>query len=129
MSLYLAIFRSDDDDTEIDGFELGGYDDFAAFREAVHRHLEDGEWGCRYPILMNHEDARGVWTADEASALEGELLDIREAFRQLQAPDADGQTTISLHESFVDVDGAPLLDRLIDLARLSRSEIAPIWFQ
>jgi hypothetical protein len=128
MGLYLAVFASTDDDTELDGVEVGGYDDFAAFRDAVHEHLEDGEWGCRYPILMNHEDARGTWSAEDAPGLQRELVAIRDEFRRLPPPGSD-DTPASLSEAFVDVDGEPLLDRLIALAQLSESAGAPIWFQ
>ncbi len=139
MGLYLAIFASDADD-EIDGVEVGAYDDFHTFRVAVHERLESGDWGSRYPTLMNHDDAGGIWTPDEAHTLARELDEIRQAFRSLPAVDfADGwqhevassrnPLPASLHESFFDVDGEPLLDRLIDLAQLADRIKQPIWFQ
>lgn len=139
MGLYLAIFANDADE-EIDGVEVGGYDDFHAFRTTVHEHLEPGAWGSHYPNLMNHEDARGTWTPDQASALKRELVEIRKEFRGLPAREvADGwQREVaasrglrpaSLAESFFDIDGEPLLDRLIDLAGLADHKQQEIWFQ
>ena len=139
MGLYLAVFAGDDDE-ELDGVEVGGYDDFHEFRVAVHQHLEEADWGYRYPILMNHEDARGVWTAEQARGLERELVEIREAFRGLPARHVEGGWQVavataaalrpsSLHESFFDIDGEFLLDRLIALAKLSDRTSQSIWFQ
>jgi hypothetical protein len=139
VGLYLAVFASEADD-EVDGVEVGGYGDFHTFRVAVHDRLERGNWGSRYPTLMNHEDARGVWTPEEARSLARELDEIRQAFRSLPAVDfADGwQREVassrklrpaSLHESFFDIDGEPLLDRLVDLAKLADRTQQPIWFQ
>jgi hypothetical protein len=139
MGLYLAVFGGDSDD-EIDGLEVGGYDDFHSFRTAIHARLEPGGWGSRYPILMNHEDASGIWAPEDAARLEGELLEIRDAFRRLPAAAApDGWQRdvaaslrlepVTLHESFYDIDGRPLLDRLIELAQLAQRVRQPIWFQ
>lgn len=35
MGLYLCVFVDDRTDTELDGVEVGGYDDFDALRHAV----------------------------------------------------------------------------------------------
>jgi hypothetical protein len=45
MSLYLCVF---DDDTEIDGIDVGSYSDFKDFRNCVTVELENGEIGFRY---------------------------------------------------------------------------------
>jgi hypothetical protein len=140
MGLYLAVFAGDDEDEELDGVEVGGYDDFHAFRSAVQAHLEPSGWGSRFPTLMNHPDAAGVWTPADAVRLERELVEIRDAFVGLPASSASdgwqqgvaasrGLRPASLHESFYDIDGEPLLDRLIGLARLSQDRSQPIWFQ
>ena len=44
MGLYLCIFAGDDGDEELDGMEVGGYDDFGEFRDLIARLLEDGTW-------------------------------------------------------------------------------------
>lgn len=140
MGLYLCVFENDTDDVDLDGVEVGGYDDFHAFRSAVHDHLERGPWGSRFPVLMTHEDSNGIWTAAQAATLEIELASIRDDFRGLPpATIPDGwQRDIalgrdlrpaSLHESFFDIDGALLLDRLIDIARLAVRAGQPISFQ
>jgi hypothetical protein len=139
MGLYLAVFANDDDD-EIDGVEVGGYDDFHTFRSAVQAHLEPDGWGSRFPTLMNHEDSRGTWSARDAERLETEMVQIRDAFQRIAARPINGgwQAEVasslglrptSLHESFFDIDGQPLIDRLIELARVAQQHRQAIWFQ
>jgi hypothetical protein len=40
-----------------------------------------------------------------------------------------GLAPASLFESFIDVDGEPLLDRVLDVVRASRASGEAIWFQ
>ena len=115
MGLYLAVFASDATDDELDGVEVGSYDDFNRFREAVHRRFETGSWGSLFPTLLGHSDADGVWTAAEAADL---LVEVEAISR-----DVDFAT------EFVDVDGVPLVSRLADLARLSSARGQNVWFQ
>lgn len=137
MGLYLAIF---DDDHELDGVELGAYSDFSAFRNAVVANLEGGAAGTRFPTLVLHSDCDGLWTPSEATALEKELEIISARFRELppmplsadwqkQVARAFGIQTESLYDCFFDVDGEPLLERLINLAKLSQTRQLPILFQ
>ena len=140
MGLYLCVFEGEDDDVEIDGVEVGGYDDFQTFRTAVNEQLETVSWGSRFPILMNHRDSDGIWTTDEAAALELELRTIAEEMGRLPPRDLPqgwqrktaeerGLRPMSLDETFFDMDGEPLLDRLADLARVAVENRQPIWFQ
>ena len=138
MGLYLAIF---DDDEELNGVEVGSYADFGAFRDAVAQHLEDGQVGSRFPTLMLHSDCEGSWSPQEAARLHAELTEIAEAFRQLSAVpfrvdtwQAEvarllGLRPQSLYESFIDVDGEPLIERLIGLASFSLEHGKEILFQ
>jgi len=140
MGLYLALFSNGIADEEIDGVEVGGYDDFGDFRTAVHELLEPGEWGSRYPILMSHPDATGVWPAGDLRLLEAELIEIRDRFMRLpprrldqgwqrEQIDSMRMSPTSLHESFFDIDGQPLLDRLLGLLAQAQRVQQPILFQ
>jgi len=137
MSLYLAVF---DDGDELDGVEIGAYSHFGAFRDAVVNSLEGGMAGSRYPTLILHSDCDGQWTPNEAAVLEKELEIISSRFRELPpvSLNSDWQKQIaktfgirlkSLYDCFFDIDGEPLLDRLINLTKLSQSRNLPILFQ
>ena len=140
MGLYLCVFESDEEDVEIDGVEVGGYDDFQTFRLAVSEYLETGGWGSRFPVLMTHSDSNGIWTPDEAHALEIELRTIADEMHRLPAvepPQGWQQETarerqlrpVTLDQTFFDIDGEPLLDRLVGLTRAAVRAQQPIWFQ
>jgi len=47
MGLYLAVF---DGQEELDGFEIGSYNDFDQFREKIAQTLEGEERGNLYPV-------------------------------------------------------------------------------
>jgi hypothetical protein len=137
MGLYLTIFEGDD---ELDGVEVGGYGDFGALRDAVVTCLESGNAGSKYPTLILHSDCDGEWSARDAVALEQELEDISGCFRRLSpAPLGSGwQQQVAaklglrintLYDCFFDVDGEPVLERLVNLARLSQHRNLPILFQ
>jgi hypothetical protein len=137
MSLYLCIF---DDDNELDGVEVGTYYDFGAFREAVVEKLEEGRAGSKFPTLILHSDCEGQWSADECRELENELNLIAASFSKLPSPgfSSEWQKQLgdqlalrpqTLYDSFIDVDGEPLIERLIKLCKLSQKSSLPILFQ
>ena len=137
MSLYLTIFDGED---ELDGVEVGSYSDFAAFRDAVIISLERGSPGSRFPTLILHSDCDGEWSPSQAEELEKELESISNEFRQLppvplssswqkQVAKTLGLQIDDLYDSFFDVDGEPLLERLVGLTKLSRRRQLPILFQ
>jgi hypothetical protein len=137
MSPYLTIF---DGEKELDGVEVGTYADFNVFRSAVVRRLERRGAGSKFPTLIFHSDCDGQWTPQEAAVLEKELVEISARFRELPAEPlkAEWQGSIaekqqleinSLHDCFFDVDGEALLERMIDLCRLSQMRGLPILFQ
>ena len=139
MGLYLCIFAGDDGDEELDGVEVGGYDDFGEFRDLIARQLETGTWGNRFPVLMNHPDSQGEWGPAQASQLQRELTVIRAELAAIPAPAYPdgwqrrvgtqlGHQPSNYGTYFIDVDGALLLDRLIDLAELSIQTGRPITF-
>lgn len=138
MGLYLAVF---DGDEELDGVEVGSYADFGVFRDAVAAHLEGGAAGSRFPTLMLHSDCDGSWSCEESAQVQAELEQIADEFRRLsplelkpgswQAEVAKrfGIKPRNLYESFFDVDGEPLIERLLGLIQVSRGHGKPILFQ
>jgi hypothetical protein len=141
MGLYLCVFASEQQDDEIDGVEVGGYDDFSSFRTAIAESLEAGEWGSRFPTLMMHADSDGVWSVTDCRALADELRTIEveaatlpphlipEDSWQAGAAKTLGLAPTSLADSYFDVDGEPLLGRLQGLVEVAIDVNAPIWFQ
>jgi hypothetical protein len=137
MGLYLCIF---DDDDELDGVEVGAYSDFAFFRNSVTELLEKGVAGSRYPTLILHADSDGEWSPPECETLKRELEDISNRLRELPAVQfrADWQKHVGkslglnpacLYDSFIDVDGEPLLERLQRLCDAAIQGNKPILFQ
>jgi hypothetical protein len=137
MGLYLAIF---DDGSEVDGVEIGSYSDFGSFRDRIVNDLEGRRAGSRFPMLILHSDCDGQWSPMEAAALEKELDQISREFRerppvplgsewQQQAAKKFGLQINSLYDCYFDVDGEPLLERLIGLAKISQDTNLPILFQ
>ena len=137
MSLYLCMFQDDD---EVDGVALGAYSDFGNFRDTVATALEGGRVGSRFPVLMLHSDCDGEWSVDDCRKLEIELETIsaelkvqppRKLFSEWQQGVAKriGLNPTNLYDCFMDVDGEPLLERLLDLARLAQRRGLPIVFQ
>jgi hypothetical protein len=140
LGLYLCAFQDERTDDEIDGVEVGSYADFGRFRDTVASQLEGGVWGSRFPTLMQHDDSDGIWTPEEASHLESELRIIAAELVllppipfptgwQQEVSGNLGLTADSLLASFIDVDGEPLVERLMGLARAAAAAQVPIWFQ
>jgi len=137
MGLYLCVFEEDE---ELDGVDAGGYSDFNFFRSVVTNQLEGGTPGAKYPTLILHSDCDGEWSVEECRALQEELESIADVFRQLPPADFDsdwqravaqslGLQPRNLYESFIDVDGEPLVERLLGLCRLAQDRGQPIIFQ
>jgi hypothetical protein len=137
MGLYLCVFS---DDEEIEGVEVGGYDDFAVFRDAVCAELEGGKRGSRFPHLQLHSDCDGAWDVQVLPELGGELRTIRAELEvlpakpyaaewQIRAAQEHGLVPSSRLDSFIDVDGELLVDRLLLLVAAAQQTAVPIWFQ
>ena len=140
MGLYLCVFANTGDDEELEGVDVGSYEDIGRLRRTVSERLEPAGWGTRFPVLMGHSDSDGQWNADEAVRLGAELLTISAELARLPAVPlpsgwpsevarAFGISPVSLLDCFFDIDGEPLLDRLVELARGASQEDLPIWFQ
>lgn len=132
MGLYLCVF---DNDEELEGVEVGSYSDFDYFRNAV---IDRMARPC--PTLINHCDSDGEWTPQECETLRGELKAISEEFLNLPAIQLQagwqeevgallGLKPASLYESFIDVDGEPLLERLLHLCSVAIDRHCSILFQ
>ena len=139
MGLYLCIFAAGGHDEDLEGVEIGGYDDFNDFRRAIAGRLEDGRWGSRFPVLMNHRDSEGEWTPAQAAALRQELAGIRAGLAALPAPDyppgwqreaarQTGHQPATLADYYIDADGENLIDRLTALAEYATRTGLPIIF-
>lgn len=137
MGLYLAIFSGE---KEIAGLEVGSYNDFGIFRDMVTSQLEEEKGGSKFPTLINHSDCDGEWSPDESRRLEKELIEIGNSFKSLppiplesgwkqEAAKLFGINPINLYECFFDVDGEPLIERMLHLARVSIDKNLLILFQ
>jgi hypothetical protein len=137
MGQYLCVF---DDDKELDGIDVGSYADFNLLRSAVTETLEGGVAGSKYATLILHSDCDGEWGADLCADLERELRSIASAFQNMPPVEfqADWQNSVakslglrprSFYDSFIDVDGEPLLGRLLTLCQTAREHNQAILFQ
>ena len=137
MGLYLCIF---DDDEEVDGVEVGHYSDFNELRGYVTRELEGEKQGARFPTFIIHSDCDGEWTAAECEKLIVELGEIISEMKgrpprpfvsdwQTFVAKSTGLVPKSAFESFVDVDGQFVLERILSLASVAVDRGLPILFQ
>jgi hypothetical protein len=132
------VFEDDVADLEIEGVEVGTYDDFHVFREAVSK-LESGGWGSQFPVLMLHSDCDGEWPIEDLTGLSQELTEIRTAFAGQPPPDYEegwqrdiatqtGHRPTSMANFFIDVDGEALVDRLVSLVEVALRRGRPVTF-
>jgi hypothetical protein len=139
MGLYLCVFANDDDE-ELDGVEVGRYEDFYRLRQTVTELLEEGVQGSRYPTLQLHADSDGEWSPEDARRLSDELLEINARLSshpasvlpegwQRDVARTFGLSPKTLADTFFDVDGEPLLERLLGQADVSIKSGRPIAFQ
>jgi hypothetical protein len=137
MGLYLCVFDGDDD---VAGVDVGAYSDFDHFRETIANALESRRPGSRFPTLMLHSDCDGEWSVDECNKLVQELNQLSRDAAQLSpvpfrdnwqssVADREGLRPKSLLESFIDVDGECLVERLAGLCSIAIERGLPITFQ
>ena len=137
MGLYLCIFDGDED---IDGVEIGSYADYNAMRDYIVHKLEAGKAGSGFPIFVLHSDCDGEWSTDECEKLQNELFEIVANLKQRPTVEfaSDWQKNVAksiglnpqnAFESFIDVDGEFLLERLQSLAKNALKHRLPILFQ
>lgn len=122
-------------DSVIETVSTGSVDDFYYFRDSIHSALEEGEFGSKFPIFMRRFEP-DKWQVEEIGLLQRELKTIAEAFKKLPPEPLDshwksraacsGARYANLYEVFVDADGEPLLERLINLCRVAQREKKPI---
>jgi len=137
MGLYLCIFEGDE---EVDGIDVGYYADFGSLRDYVARELEHGKTGSRFPTLMLHSDCDGEWSVADCEKLRKEIAEIASALKVRPAIGfvSDWQHAVAksialnprdAFESFIDVDGEFLLERLQGLVENALRHRLPILFQ
>ncbi len=136
MGLYLCVFRGDD---EIEGVEVGSYEDFERFREAAR--ALDRRVFRRFGALRSNIKPNTAWSRREATRLARELTALGVELRKLpprpfppgswqeQIARERGLAPASLYDCFFDVDGEPLVERLLGLCRVSMETRQPILFQ
>jgi hypothetical protein len=136
MGLYLCIFDCDD---EIDGVEAGAYADFNTMRDYIVAELEAGNAGSRFPTFVLHSDCDGEWSVSECEQLQNELNEIVAALKkrppiefagwQKDVAKSLGLKPHNAFESFIDVDGEFLIERLQGLVKKAVATKLPILFQ
>jgi len=137
VGLYLCIF---DEDDEVDGVEVGSYGDYNALRDYIVREMEAGRVGFRFPTFVLHSDCDGQWSVPECEKLFGELTQIIAALKERAKIEfeADWQKAVAksvglepknAFESFIDVDGEFLLQRIQSLVNTALIRKLPILFQ
>ena len=138
MGLYLCVFDAAGD--ELEGVEVGSYEDFNFFRDAVVATVEQGKSGTVCPVLNTHSDSDGEWTGEDARHLLSELEGAAKVMSQYppvefnsewkkQVAKVVGISPKTLLDCFFDIDGEPLVERLHQLAQVSISSGQPILFQ
>jgi hypothetical protein len=140
MSLYLCVFASADSDDEVDGVDVGSYQDFHEFRHFVARHLGHGDSASRFPTLLDHPDSDTEWTPRQCVTLREELATILAELGNLPAapyPVGSWQAAVATEfdlaprsraEWFLDIDGEPLVARIDHLAALAVELGRPLTF-
>jgi len=137
MGLYLYIF---DGEEEINGVEAGSYNDYGVLLDYVALELERGKAGARFPTFVLKSDSDGEWSVADCKKLQVELDEIAVALRVRRAVaftsdwQRDVAKSIGLKpqnalESFIDVDGEFLLERLQSLVKDALARQLPILFQ
>lgn len=137
MGLYLGVF---DDGDEIDGVEVGPYADFNALRSYITGVLEQGKAGAKFPTFIIHSDCDGEWSVADCIQLTSELSAIILAMKekppepfvsdwQKYVAKSTGLSPQNAFESFIDVDGEFVLDRILYLVKVALDRKLPILFQ
>lgn len=137
MGLYLCIF---DEDEELDGVEVGPYEDFNSLRNHVVREFEGGIGGSRYPTFIIHSDCDGDWSVSECVKLGPELAEIATLMKngppvpfvsvwQAKVAKSVGLVPQNAFECFIDVDGEFVIDRIRKLVTMATDRQLPILFQ
>lgn len=130
MSLYLCVF---DGEQEMEGIEVGSYASFNSFRSYVVREIEGGTPGSSFPTLVLHSDSDGEWPLQDCVCLRSELGSIRATMvgrpPVTPADGFSGPPPENALESFRDVDGQLLVERMQTLVEVAIQRGRPILFQ
>lgn len=137
MGLYLCVR---DESDELDGVDVGSYADYGRFIEQIVQHVEAGVRGSKCPTLTLHSDADGQWSPEDCIRLQDELNLVTQVLSalpaiplsehwQIQVAKTVGVHTRALLDCFFDVDGEPLVERMLGLCRIAIERRQPILFQ
>ncbi len=137
MGLYLCIFKEEE---ELDGVEVGSYSDFNSLRDFLISELESDKAGSLFPVFILHSDCDGEWSPTDCKKLQVELGEISKTLEGMPPVpfNSDWQKNLASRiglipknalESFIDVDGELLIDRLQKLVELAIKKHLPILFQ
>ncbi len=136
MGLYLCVFRGDD---ELEGVEVGSYEDFERFRDAAR--ALDRRVFRRFGTLRANIKPNTHWSRREVTRLAEELRALGAELRKLPPKPFQpgtwqeavarerGLAPASLYDCFFDVDGEPLVERLLALCKVAVEAREPILFQ
>jgi len=125
--------EGDDDPEELGECDVGHYSDFGCFRDTIAARLD----ATKFPTLMQHSDCDGEWTLGEIPALERELREIGDRFKQLPPEEPKGAFehtaeyrtgARSLYDCFHDVNGDNLFESLLALCSVAKEHQRPITF-
>jgi hypothetical protein len=139
MGLVLFVYDGRESGDDLDGFQVGSYSDFGAWRDFIPAKLEGGRWGSRFPTIMMHSDCDGEWSPVDCIALKRELAAIRDEMARLlvvpfhsawqqQVADEFGLRQQSALDCFINVYGETLVDAIERLADLAMRLGRPITF-
>lgn len=136
MGLYLCVLDGCED---LDGVDVGTYDDFARLRTYIAETVESGSRGSEFATLQQHRDSRGSWTAGDCARLDLEIERLRTELRgrpaiplvgwQAEVAKQMGFAPSSAYDSFIDPDCEPVLDGIQRLARVAVQRGLAIQFQ
>lgn len=136
MGLYLCVFRGEE---ELAGVEVGSYDDFEAFRGEAR--AIDGRIFRRFGTLRLAVSPTSAWSPRAAARLARELTVLAGELKRLPPrplPEGSWQaelarerhlTPATRYDCYFDLDGEPLVERLLELCRVAVAEREPILFQ
>ena len=139
MGLVLCVYEGREFGDDLDGFQVGSYSDFGAWRDFIATKLEGGRWGSRFPTIMMHSDCDGEWSPEDCIALKRELAAIRDEMARLpvvpfhsawqrQVADEFGLRQQRTLDCFINVDCETLVDVIERLAELAMRLGRPITF-
>jgi hypothetical protein len=136
MSLYLCVMDTRSE-YEHDGVEVGPYSYFGEVRNLLR--VELSRVGLKAPLFLDHIDSFGEWPPGLLEALQLELTAIESTIGSRPSRMISdsawyvswyaGSRPNTLREAVVDIEGDPLIPRLLLLVEVAKKHRLPILFQ